>query len=127
MKIDRLKGRRRALAYLFSAAMSVSILGGLRRIGGPSPFDVREHLSSHSLSQLRRMGLSDEMARLVANFQHDVLARSFTDFDDLTTWLGAKIDNEYRSQRLAVHQRCIASHTEVALLISNFPRGLAES
>ena len=127
MKIVALNGRRRTLAYLFSAAMSLSILGGLRRIGGPKQFDVREHFSSYSLSQLRQMGLSAELARLVANFQHDVFARSFIDFDDLTVWLRDKIDAEYRLQRLTVHQRCIASHTEVALLISNFPHRFAES
>lgn len=127
MKIGSLNGRRQALAYLFSAAMSVAILGGLRRIGGPRQFDVREYLSLHSLSQLRRMGLSDEMVRLVANFQHEVMAKSFTDFDDLTVWLRAEIDTEYRSQLLTVHQRCIASHTEVALLISNFPHVFTES
>jgi len=127
MKIDRLKGRRRAFGYLFSMAVSMPILDGLRRIVGSSSFDIREHFSSHSLSELQGMGLSDEMAGLVANFQHDILVRSFSDLEDLTAWLRAKIDAEYLSQGLAVHQRCVASHTEVALLISNFPSGFAES
>lgn len=127
MKIDRISSRRRTMAHLFSMAMSVPILGGFGKILEPTPFDARDYFSSRSRAQLRRLGLSEELAERVAQFQDDLLTRSFADFGDLRAWLLDKIDAEYRLQRLAVHQRCIVSHTEVALLVSNFPRGLAES
>lgn len=71
------------------------------------------------------MGLSDGEVDLVAKFQKDVLAHSFGDFEELRSWLVGKIDMEYSLQRLAVHKRCIVSHTELVLLISNFPQGPA--
>lgn len=123
MEIDRLKVRRRSLAYLLAIVAGVPFLGSLGKIVGSGRFDVSEHFKSYTSSQLRKMDLSDEEVDLVAKFQKDVLAHSFGDFEGLRNWLVDKIDMEYSRQRLAVHKRCIVSHTELALLISNFPRG----
>jgi len=114
------------VTHLLAVVAGVSFLDNLGRVFGSRRFELKDHVNfdnSSSFSQLQELGLSSEEMGLVTKFWQDIPSYSFQDFKEFRAWLVAKIDLEFREQRLIVYKRCILSHTELALVILNFSQG----
>ena len=124
MNSNQNKIKRLHLAYL-ATLLGAPFLPRSVQTADLAHFDVINYINISNYFQLTQMGLSEDKATFVFNFQNSILSHKFSDFEELRAFLQKKINNEYNSQQLAVYKSFILSYTELSLLVLNFKKALA--
>ena len=123
MNGNRNKIKRLHLAYLATLFGAPFLLKG-GQIVDLVRFDVFNYINKSTYFQLIQMGLSEDKATFIINFQNSISSHKFRDFEELRAFLQKNINNEFNRQQLAVYKSFILSYTELALLILNFKKAL---
>ena len=112
--------KRSFLAYTFAYALISLCINMNDRTSKLRTFEFREFINILSPSQLQKMGLSHDKISIIINFQNEIISQSFGNYEQFRKWIRNQVKNEYLMQKLVVHERCIISNSELALLILKF-------
>ena len=115
-----LNSKRSILAYIYAYALSSICINVNEQTSKLRSFDFREIINILSPLQLQKMGISHDKKHIVLNFQNKIISQSFDNYEQFRKWINNEVKNEYLMQNLVVHERCILSNSELALLILNF-------
>jgi hypothetical protein len=112
--------KRSILAYTIAYALSSLCINVNGHTSKLNSFDFREFINILTPSQLQKMNLSHDKIKCIIDFQNEINSQSFDNYEKLRKWIHIQVKHEYLTQKLVVHERCILSNAELALLVLNF-------